>query len=399
MGCWSESMIINPYNWPAIASNIAHPADPEDYDEAATERLMQLISPHIIDVKGVRYQFKATNRIQLISFDSPESEARYQSAYLRYLEAIGKMEDEERSGFALLVEWLKFRQAAELERAPWIARNLVRVVNEGKAGVFGLNFIASIAMVTKLLVEQHGVSRDDISLIWGGSKLYTGKVVFYTMDEIREMLEATMLGQHVDPKKLIEVRKQLIASQSGLGDLDPALRLGPQSAEERQNEIIKAQSGKSNYIGYSFKSGGVGLSLHHCDEYTKEKVRRKKDSNYAVEEDIPKIPTRQREGFYSPTYSAIELVQALGRCPRITSLSNTLQTLVYFRGTIEQQVAAVTSAKLKCLRKIIRNPDQRSWEDMIVQSAKKKEVIPKQDIEIEDIEHDNNISTDEEDED
>ena len=92
---------------------------------------------------------------------------------------------------------------------------------------------------------------------------------------------------------------------------------------------------------FTFKSGGVGLSLHH------------------------KWPdTRPREGYLTPVYSAMELVQGLGRLPRLTSLSETFQFMVYYGGTIEDQVAAKVSQKLGCLSKVVRQ--RESWEDIIV---------------------------------
>ena len=66
----------------------------------------------------------------------------------------------------------------------------------------------------------------------------------------------------------------------------------------------------------------------------------------------------------TPTYSAIELVQGLGRCPRLTSLSDTPQELVYYRGTVEESVARIVAQKLRCLSRVVRMKE--SWEDVIV---------------------------------
>jgi hypothetical protein len=146
-------------------------------------------------------------------------------------------------------------------------------------------------------------------------------------------------------------------------DLPEHLRLGAQSQEERQREIDRFQSGRTFFCLYTFKAGGVGLSLHHTDEFVKEKVRHK-ESGYAVEEDIPNIPVRPRWNFVTPTYSAIELVQGLGRCPRLTSLSNTHQELVFYRNTVEEDVARIVAQKLRCLKKVVRMREK--WEDVIV---------------------------------
>ncbi len=170
-----------------------------------------------------------------------------------------------------------------------------------------------------------------------------------------EMLEETGLTMY--DIKLGNVHEAAIV------ELDPSLRLGAQSPEDRQREIDRFQKGKSLYAAFSAKAGGVGLSLHHTDEFTTFKCRRK-DSGYAVEEDIVNVPTRPREYYGSLPYSAIDLVQMLGRCPRLTSLSNTNQTILGYRGTIEERILAVVSLKLRCLKKVVSTKE--SWEDVVL---------------------------------
>ena len=387
-------MKLTPYNWPAFSRDVAYPSSPEEYCEASVERLMKYLSPHVVSVKGVREQFKATNKIKLIDFDSPEAQIRYDKAYLAYLEAIGKLKHT--SSFAKLVEDLKFNQQAELERADWFARNAKAGISEDYQVAIACKFKGTLAKTAMLLVNKYGIPRNKISMIWGGDTVYAGKVKFYTADEITACLLKTMSGEKVDTKLLREIKKQLLTTQAGLGDLPEELELGPQSADERQREIVKFQSGVSDVCLYSFKSGGVGLSLHHCDEWTKEKVRRKPESNYAVEEDIPNIPTRPRLVFIAPTYSAIEMVQALGRCPRITSLSDTLQTLVFYRNTIEECVAVNVSQKLRCLKQVVRKKE--SWQDMILQGYHPRE-RPIVNVDNTTYEHDNEVNSVDEDED
>jgi len=114
---------------------------------------------------------------------------------------------------------------------------------------------------------------------------------------------------------------------------------------------------------FTFKAGGVGLSLHHTDEQTEFKCRRKKNG-WVYVEDIPLVPTRQRYTISSTTFSAIELVQGLGRAPRLTSLSHTRQRIVFYRNTIEERVHGMVSLALRCLRKVVRT--QEDWESAIV---------------------------------
>ena len=232
------------------------------------------------------------------------------------------------------------------------------------AATAAMCFKPSMAKTAYILNTRFNVPRPQISLIWGGSAAFTqqeGKRI--TSAEIIATLSAAARGEAVDSKLIKKIKQQLIYDSEGLGDLPSDLDLGPQDYKKRQVEIDRFQSGQSHYCLFNFKSGGVGLSLHHCDDMTQQKVRRKKDSGYAHVEDIPSIPTRPRRVLLTPTFSAIELVQGLGRAARITSLSDTEQIMLFYRGTIEERVAAAVSQKLKCLKKVVRQ--RETWEDII----------------------------------
>ena len=388
-------MKITPYNWPSYARSIAAPADPEAYDEDAIARLVADMSPYIVDVKGVKYQFSARNRVKMIDFDNDDSRGRYNIAFEAYLAAMGKAESENKGGFFKLIEDLKFAQAAEIERVDYFAREMYKDVQEGYAAVCAAKFKATLAKTAYILMSRYKVPRKQISLIWGGDKIYSGKEKFLSSEEISSIIERQMNGEKIEKKVFLQIKKQLLASLSGIGNIPEEYKLDVQSAEERQDEIMRFQKGESLYCLYSFKSGGVGLSLHHTDEYTKEKCRRKPESNYAVEEDIPKIPTRPRKSLIAPTYSAIELVQGLGRCPRISSLSETLQELVFYKGTIEQSIAQIVSTRLKCLKQVVRMHED--WQDMILKDNTYKK--PVEVVKEEWVEQDNDIVATDDDED
>ena len=365
--------------WPLWSRMIAFPADPEEHCEAAVERLMQALDPYVVDVKNVRSQFKAVNKIVMIDFMTAEEQRYYNEAYMRYMENCSKIESSGsgNSKFLMLVEWLKFRQAAEMCRKTWLAEQMYNGVQKGFAGVAAMCFKQSMAAVVKTLVEKYKVRRNDISMIWGGSADFVSKGnPKYSVDDIQSIMAAMVKGDTIDGRILKEVKKQLLLQAEGLGDISPDLRLGPQDYRQRQEEIDRFQGGRSLYCLFNFKSGGVGLSLHHSDDMLpdEKKVRRKDGSGYAYVEDIPSIPTRPRVCYLTPTYSAIELVQGLGRCPRITSLSDTIQNLVFYRGTIEEKVAAIVSLKLKCLSKVVRCKED--WSDVILDYSKSGDTTP-----------------------
>lgn len=244
--------------------------------------------------------------------------------------------------------------------------------SEGFAPVAACCFKGTITKAIRILIEKYGVSRSSISIIWGGmeTKKKVKKKRKKQVDDFKGKLDFTNLsistGMDADEaNELFELLSQLEdeVEERVNEDVPKAYRLGAQSRTQRQEEIDRFQSGKTTYCFFTFKAGGVGLSLHHTDEMTTQKTR-KKPNGYAVEADIPLIPIRPRSVTLTPTYSAPELVQGLGRCPRLTSLSDTYQYVVFYKGTIEERVAETVSTKLRCLKKVVKM--RESWEDVVL---------------------------------
>lgn len=339
---------------------------PEEYSPSAMGRLREYMNDYIIQVKGIQPQFRARNRVELINFDCQADREYYEKAFERYLKEKAKIEAQigiMGSKFLILVEMMKFAQAAEFTRMPHIARRMYNAVNNKdfpRVACCANKFKGSITRAVQVLINDFNVKRDDISLIWGGGQQLTKKQKQKKTITSNEMLMQMLKESDIDMEDL-DLDDIDIPSEEEL-KFPPELRLGIQSKQDRQREIDRFQKGITHYCFYTFRAGGVGLSLHHTDKLTIQKVRHK-ESGYAYEEDIPLIPTRPRINFVAPTYSAIDLVQALGRCPRITSLSDTEQILIYYRGTIEERIAAIVNAKLKSVKNFNRN--RESWEDVI----------------------------------
>ena len=342
--------------WPAFSKMVAHPADPLEHSPSAVDRLMDLLEPYIVRVKGVKPQFKPINKIKMIKFTSKEGEQYYEQAVTRYQEKVAKAHaDESLSAQSInvieLVALIQYKIAAESnpDRVKFLCDSMFADVQNGKAAVCAFNYKITGTRIMEQLNKDHGVPRDLVSIIWGGSsgqptkKQKAKAIIEGDADLIKALQEA---GITMADLSLDDVEAKLTKQE-----FDPAMRMGTQSLKERQNEIDRFQSGQSLYCLYTFRAGGVGLSLHHTDEQTTNKVRHK-ESGYAFEEDIKTIPTRQRVTYIAPTWSAIEMVQGLGRVPRISSLSDTEQFLVFFSNTVEAKVAAVVSMKLRCLRKV-----------------------------------------------
>lgn len=351
--------VLTNENWPVYASIIAAPGKPDEYNEAAIQRLMDDLEPWIVRVKNVRPQFEAVNDVEAMQFSCKEDSERMANAWLLYVAEMAKVKEGLPSDhpFAIM---LRFRIVAEDIKAKYFVQRMLYAEKEGYACVAGVAFKTTIIKMVQEL-ERNGVKRDDISLVWGGGQTQLNKKqkAKAKIVEMKDKFEAA--GIDVDEMmqdfELDKVQDRIIE------ELPEHLRLGSQSLDERQKEIDRFQSGKSKFCIFTFKSGGVGLSLHHTDEFTKFKCRRK-ESGYAVEEDIPLVPVRPRRTFLSPVFSPIELVQGVGRVPRLTSLSNTHQSMLYFVGTIEERVAQLVSVGMRCLSKVVKV--RENWMDLCV---------------------------------
>lgn len=304
-----SSALVNEH-FTDFAAHIAAPSHPDEHSPSAVKRLMEVLEPYVERIKNVRPKFHARNRVQLINFANEKERQTYDIAFEEFQRKLIEIGRNPLAGLAeIWVALLIFRQTAELIRAPYLADAAFESVKLGQAAVIAVNFKATVAKIIEVLVNKHKVPREKISTIWGG----------------------------LDKKAKDNLKEQF-------KDLD----LGTQSRKQRQKEIDKFQNGDSHYCIFTFKSGGVGLSLHHHKPHL-----------------------RQRVSFVAPTYSAIELVQGLGRAPRLTSLSDTPQTIVFYRDTVEEEVAAKVEIKLRCLKEVVQQKEQ--WSDILEKKATERD--------------------------
>ena len=126
---------------------------------------------------------------------------------------------------------------------------------------------------------------------------------------------------------------------------------------------------------WSKYKGELHPSIHSC--LVRLLKCRRKESGFVVEEDVPFNPILQRETIGTLSYNAIELVQGVGRVPRLTSQSNTTQTIYVFAGTYETQMGAVVSQKLRCLTSVVKAHED--WQDIIMgqSSSERAEIVKK----------------------
>jgi superfamily II DNA or RNA helicase len=120
--------------------------------------------------------------------------------------------------------------------------------------------------------------------------------------------------------------------------IDPeriAFIVGGQSVEQRQQFKKDFQTGKRDILLFTMRSGGVGISLHH-----------------------DRVTTKPRHIILPPTWSAIDLAQALGRVHRLTTISETTQEVLWYAETREQDVKVRVELKLQCIAKAIVAKEQ-----------------------------------------
>lgn len=116
--------------------------------------------------------------------------------------------------------------------------------------------------------------------------------------------------------------EQLAATMSSMHDVNPLTVYGGQSSTMRQASLELFQSNKSKMLIATIQSGGVGINLHDVHG------------------------GHPRRTIMSPTFSAIDMKQALGRCYRAGGMTPVIQNLVFAANTVEEYVYRKVKAKI-----------------------------------------------------
>ena len=128
--------------------------------------------------------------------------------------------------------------------------------------------------------------------------------------------------------------------------------VGGQSQSTREHQRQQFQKGEADVMLFTMRSGGVGISLHHDNE-----------------------KARPRHIIIPPTWSAIDLVQALGRGHRITSISDTTQDVIWYKNTIEEKVCERVEAKLGCINASVGAKE--NWVNVFTNGTVQKDIATK----------------------
>jgi superfamily II DNA or RNA helicase len=102
---------------------------------------------------------------------------------------------------------------------------------------------------------------------------------------------------------------------------------GKQPIEERNQNICDFQNNKKTIILLNMRAGSVGISLHDL------------------------FGSHQRVSIISPTWSAQDFIQCLGRIHRAGAKTDAIQKIVFCEGTIEEFICGTLKYKLEHLSK------------------------------------------------
>ncbi len=103
---------------------------------------------------------------------------------------------------------------------------------------------------------------------------------------------------------------------------------GEQSIEERNQNIQDFQANKKTIILLNIRAGGTGVNLHDL------------------------LGSHQRVSIISPTWSAQDFIQCLGRIHRAGAKTDAIQKVVFCEGTIEEFICETLKYKLEHLSKL-----------------------------------------------
>ena len=120
----------------------------------------------------------------------------------------------------------------------------------------------------------------------------------------------------------VNFRQTISALEEKLSKHSPVTIVGDQSEGDRQDAIKAFQANAHHVMICQISAGGVGVSLHDLNG-------------------------RPRVSLISPTYSAIDLKQALGRIHRSGAKSPALQYILFAANSIEEEVSQAVRRKLK----------------------------------------------------
>ena len=344
--------------FPEFARTLTLGADPRGANAAALERWGAAIGDRFVKPPGDPQKVKALNKVKLFEITDPINQNMLKNAMKNYLESL------ERTGRSIdpqgqvMVAFMVMARAAELATVDtWVA-DTIEAHKKGYAPVIAIRFTETLKeLVMKLCDSEYFKSKNltqkKISLIWGGNReikledllpesraaeiaVKMGMWILDNPDEARkpkaddigitkEEFRAFHKGIKYTSERIFrEMTKDSFAKRN---EKLREMKLHNQNQKERHENVQAFLNGETEFCIYTLSSGGTGISLDHRFQYT-----------------------RPRKVHSTMTYWAEEVAQALGRCCRITTLTDTLQEIYVPEGTLlSDHMAPKLARKLKSI--------------------------------------------------
>lgn len=326
-------------------------ADPKKPNKAAMERAAKFFGDAIIKPPRDPRKIKCTNKVVLCDFKTDQQRAFYMAAQERWLEQCDKLGKIPSERGAVMAATQNFCGAEELIKAETFADRAISALAEGKNPVIGVLRLDTVKETYGYLMHRthpltgKPLTRDNISVIWGGEKIILPEEVFSIqefmqlqqkvaneLDNDESLLEpAKVRAKYRKTKKYFQDRWKRVgkdgkpetqAEQAERVRWLKETKLDAQGEVEQQAEMDKFQSGKTDICIFTLSAGGTGVDLDQQHE-----------------------GTRPRKMISTITYYLEQFIQAFGRCYRVSTISDVEQEVIFFRGTIVADHVAPKLAK------------------------------------------------------
>jgi superfamily II DNA or RNA helicase len=142
------------------------------------------------------------------------------------------------------------------------------------------------------------------------------------LPDLSEMVQT--LSEEHSVVVFLNFRESVHKLRDALGPTPASVIIGEQNETERERNRNRFQDNQTRVCLCTYGAGGLGLDLHD-------------------------LRGRPRISVLTPTWSAVQLTQALGRIHRAGSLSPAVQKLIYAAGTVEEDVAKRVETSLNNL--------------------------------------------------
>lgn len=376
--------------FPEFARTLTLGADPREANAAALERWGAAIGDRFVKPPGDPQKVKALNKVKLFEITDPINQNMLKNAMKNYLEAL------ERTGRSIdpqgqvMVAFMVMARAAELATVDtWVA-DTIHAHQNGYAPVIAIRFVETLKeLVMKLCDSEYFKSKNltqkKISLIWGGNReikledllpenraaeiaVKMGMWILDNPDEARkpkaedigitkEEFRAFHKGIKYTSERIFrEMTKDSFAKRN---EKLREMKLHNQNQNERHENVQAFLNGETEFCIYTLSSGGTGISLDHRFQYT-----------------------RPRKVMSTICFWAEEFAQALGRCVRITTITDTLQEIYIPENTmLSDHMAPKLARKLKSIDAIgSSNVDLASELEDAIRKKKRVEKLTAEDL-------------------